>query len=558
LAIHELNFNATDRAQKTNNQSRNRGSWLRVAGLGVTGLTALSVLLYLFLLRPSLSSLSTGTQGNSDEKTSVTDTFSWLLGRTGATPKSRGPTSESDFIARFGLSDLDKTCESRIGYDLVRRFQENKQLYCKSITNPKDGDSAGTEIETEKNKNAHHNATSKHENNANYKNNMFCYHVDGWGDRSNKPDVLCDAHNLCIDFSRMLYQPSSKFDASGKNKQFKVAADAFGMRCILNRALPTVKNAGGDFMNDFFRAFQEIDSNPEQDDVAALGCEYLFQHPVIIVVRFEAWNLYHQLGEWLNIFATLEILEKSTNDTQVLLLDMHDEVGPYTDMFALFSPNHPVIQPKELRSKGKVCFKRAILPWEGYGTFVHRNVWMARAGEACRDSQLLHAFTHFVRNQFGLLNAPTPSRPSITLITRKDYMGRHIDRKLQNQQDVINTLSQRIKNRDAEFRAIDFVDLQFQEQVKTIYSKTNILIGMHGAGLTHLIFLPDEAIVIELLPADMKSFTYFRNLAKQANKIYVPLIVSGRTVDTGQLWRLVDVAISIASSFGTRIGDNNK
>ena len=100
---------------------------------------------------------------------------------------------------------------------------------------------------------------------------------------------------------------------------------------------------------------------------------------------------------------------------------------------------------------------------------------------------------------------------------------------------------------------VDFAKLSFKEQVELVHTKTNILIGMHGAGLTHLIFLPIEAVVIELVPSQMQSFTYFRNLAKQADKVYIPMLVSGG-VNVDELWKLVDVAITIASSFDTRIG----
>lgn len=38
---------------------------------------------------------------------------------------------------------------------------------------------------------------------------------------------------------------------------------------------------------------------------------------------------------------------------------------------------------------------------------------------------------------------------------------------------------------------------EFTEQLSVI-QETDILIGMHGAGLTHLLFLPDWAAVFEL------------------------------------------------------------
>lgn len=31
------------------------------------------------------------------------------------------------------------------------------------------------------------------------------------------------------------------------------------------------------------------------------------QVPMLIIMRYEAWNMYHQLGEWINAFVTLEV-----------------------------------------------------------------------------------------------------------------------------------------------------------------------------------------------------------------------------------------------------------
>lgn len=40
-------------------------------------------------------------------------------------------------------------------------------------------------------------------------------------------------------------------------------------------------------------------------------------------------------------------------------------------------------------------------------------------------------------------------------------------------------------------------ELGFKEQLKITHN-SDIFIGMHGAGLTHLLFLPDWAVIFEL------------------------------------------------------------
>jgi hypothetical protein len=169
-------------------------------------------------------------------------------------------------------------------------------------------------------------------------------------------------------------------------------------------------------------------------------------------------------------------------------------------------------------------------------------------------------------------------------------MGRSIDRKIDNEDQLVTAIKE-VSNRRgtrtcnaivvvivilvpgahvvcarsvaaalaasaATFKSVQLETMTFKEQVELMYSQTNILIGVHGAGLSHTIFLPPEvlcgscayarvrvrvrrvgdsrilrrraqAILIELLPDHSSSFTYFRNLAKQSNHIYIPVIVSG-------------------------------
>jgi hypothetical protein len=68
-------------------------------------------------------------------------------------------------------------------------------------------------------------------------------------------------------------------------------------------------------------------------------------------------------------------------------------------------------------------------------------------------------------------------------------------------------------------RVVDFARLSFAEQIRQI-ADTDLLIGVHGNGLCHLLFLPEDAAVIELLPhhcnildyrlfADARRLTYY-------------------------------------------------
>jgi len=253
---------------------------------------------------------------------------------------------------------------------------------------------------------------------------------------------------------------------------------------------------------------------------------------------------------------------------------------------------NPTLPSDTVNNRDRLTMLVAWCVRAGYGTFIHNNVWRASHGEPCLDSDILEAFSHFVLNKLGcaphdrhdqrhdtrhdqrrtancarnliivfrvalrrMLKHNIPNEPRITLILRKDYMGRQLDRKISNEDQVVKALKEVSRGR-ASFSSVQLETMTFKEQVELMYSKTNILIGVHGAGLSHTVFLPPEvllplcrplldaraavrvclanvlmqtwvqAILIELLPDSIKSFTYFRNLAKQSNHIYIPVHVS--------------------------------
>jgi capsular polysaccharide biosynthesis protein len=60
---------------------------------------------------------------------------------------------------------------------------------------------------------------------------------------------------------------------------------------------------------------------------------------------------------------------------------------------------------------------------------------------------------------------------------------------------------------------VDMAGMSFEEQLHTI-RRTDILLGAHGAGLAHLMFLPQTSVVMEIWIADRYKLT---NKLKQQN-----------------------------------------
>jgi protein O-GlcNAc transferase len=70
------------------------------------------------------------------------------------------------------------------------------------------------------------------------------------------------------------------------------------------------------------------------------------------------------------------------------------------------------------------------------------------------------------------------------------------------------------------FQDVDFNLLSFEEQIK-VDLETDILIGPHGAGLMHAIFMRDRGVLIELHIDASGANRHFHNLALWSGHRYV-------------------------------------
>lgn len=58
-----------------------------------------------------------------------------------------------------------------------------------------------------------------------------------------------------------------------------------------------------------------------------------------------------------------------------------------------------------------------------------------------------------------------------------------------------------------DLKVVDFATISFQEQIN-IVGNTDVLLGVHGNGLSHILFLPPGASVIEIFPKDSLQIDY--------------------------------------------------
>lgn len=110
---------------------------------------------------------------------------------------------------------------------------------------------------------------------------------------------------------------------------------------------------------------------------------------------------------------------------------------------------------------------------------------------------------------------------TVTVVDRKKAAS--AGRSIENIDELVEALNALPRSHSAQAgqlriqaRAVDFVDLSFREQLALV-RRTDVLVGAHGAGLTHALFLPPGAHLIEYATG---GGNHFDNLARYSGVRY--------------------------------------
>ncbi|EPE09836.1 hypothetical protein F503_07612 [Ophiostoma piceae UAMH 11346] len=261
----------------------------------------------------------------------------------------------------------------------------------------------------------------------------------------------------------------------------------------------------------------------------------------LLVKREGEGNPWHCLMEIWSMAMTMDVLRtaidpadpkgqpyfrvpEDLSNLQVVILD--DRVdGPYFGLWKLFSGREPIrLNQITGNPEAKEFFnntnQRLILPLAGATNPVWQNDWKVRD---CTRSDTLRAFVRRVLNHYDIhtsfASAETDQKKRetvrVTVIDRKNANTR----RLANQEALIAAL--RARYPDIEVQEVDFGAMPFAEQL-VIAQNTDVLVGVHGAGLTHTMFLREQSTaVVEIQPSDMgNAYMGFRNLANMRGISY--------------------------------------
>lgn len=233
----------------------------------------------------------------------------------------------------------------------------------------------------------------------------------------------------------------------------------------------------------------------------------------IAVQRYEYVNMYHTMTDWFNTFLVAKVFQLNPKNITILWIDGHPSGGLDSTWRDLFGK---VVRIGEIRKP--VAFNSLIWGIVGYDSPLNKHT--------LTEVSYLGEFRQFFLSKHGIFpeDALNCKMLNILILWRRDYVAHprnpsgSISRKIKNEDELLRKISDKFKGHNVAGLQIDV--LPMREQLK-ITAKTDILIGMHGAGLSHTLFLPGHASLIEIFPAYYPAANiHFQAMAKWRHVFY--------------------------------------
>ncbi|KAI0446063.1 hypothetical protein F4803DRAFT_505488 [Xylaria telfairii] len=250
---------------------------------------------------------------------------------------------------------------------------------------------------------------------------------------------------------------------------------------------------------------------------------------LLLLKREGEGNPWHSLMEIFSTYMTFDILRmpggvsknqaplfnnpRDSEDTQVVILDDRAD-GPYFDLWTLFARRKPLRLTELLADQammGNLGSVNLVIPLAGSSNPFWQNDAHA---EQCTNSQTLNVFTRRVLDFYGVQGPSLQTAEKPIVVT---FVWRREHRRLNNENRLLAELDR--KNRHISVQMVDFAALSFSEQVR-VAQESDVLVGVHGAGLTHSMFMRQGAgAVVEIQPEGLDHHG-FRNIAGMRNLGY--------------------------------------
>lgn len=340
----------------------------------------------------------------------------------------------------------------------------------------------------------------------------------------------------------------------GQNAHFNLDTHRFELDCVLaeepkvplSMLRPYWYETGPHTIMDGFVAFQEGTSSTNYPPVLP-GRNF-----TVLLKREGAHNIFHTFHEMMSLMYSIDMLRLATDpmtgrpyvseadmaNTQIVVLDDHPD-GPFWDLWRIWSGRLPKRLHELVEEEGgwlSQSLGHLILPLAGAANPIWHGTW---DGLDCTND-LREVFVRRVLSFYGLAQdaplEPVSGTQDDRLILT--FVDRRQTRRLEGLDGLLDRV--RTEHPGVKIEAVDFGSISLREQID-VARKTDILVGVHGAGLTHSLFMKEgRGAVVEIFPPDFQ-YSGLRAIARERNLRYYKTHNTTRRHDAD--WHFEDLSL---------------
>ncbi|XP_047334714.1 beta-1,2-xylosyltransferase [Impatiens glandulifera] len=250
-------------------------------------------------------------------------------------------------------------------------------------------------------------------------------------------------------------------------------------------------------------------------------CAEWIEEPTLLVTRFEYANLFHTVTDWYSAYVSSRVTDLPSRP-HLVFVDGHCAAPLEETWKALFSS---LKYAKNFT--GPVCFRHAILSPLGYETALFKGLTedLDCHGASARDlwqkpdltkTARISEFGEMIRASFGFpvdrhRSMKPTSTHNVLFVRREDYLahprhGGKVESRLSNEQEVFDSVKNWLANgQKCKINLVNglFAHMPMKDQVRAIQD-ASVIIGAHGAGLTHIVSATPRTIVLEIISSEFR------------------------------------------------------
>jgi glycoprotein 2-beta-D-xylosyltransferase len=312
--------------------------------------------------------------------------------------------------------------------------------------------------------------------------------------------VFCNFENLKIDVSKITSdsggEPLSSVMGRAESKELpRYEKGAFTTPKLPSFNVPDRYRMNLHYVKDVLNSL--VYPTKKNQGKTDMTCTETWQGTTMFITRYEYVNLFHTMTDWFNTFLSLP---PEDDHVRVVFLDAHAEGNldsVWNDVFAKFTYVQRL-------PEGGVCFEKAIFIPPGYVSPIYQTLVqsfdISDERENCPHHDRAMEFSNLFARSYNLETDDEPVWGKVIIIDRQHYVAHprskpgKTPRMLSNLKELKKAL--RGVPGVTSVSMVRFETMTFREQLQTI-RQAHIVIGNHGAGLSHVMFMNEKSTLIE-------------------------------------------------------------